>query len=135
MPTYSYSLQYAESDIDDIDERGVGSATEILGAFDRFDWAAQVASANQLQKCSPTFYVKERETEREFWVSGYGEPEAPTFVNAYTYQGEIRRFFGLSRAKHPVVAPTRELSLEEARRCVRLFVDGDHESLLRVLAP
>ena len=132
--TYAFSLQYAEFDPDQVDERGSASATQILAAFDAFDWPGQVEAANRLQKCSPTFSVRDLDSTRLLWVSGTGEPEQISFVNAYTYEGEVRRFLGLSRGAGPVAAPTHELSVEEARRAVELFVRGEHEALLQHLA-
>ena len=51
---YSYSLQYAESDFDEVDEKGVAAPAAILAAFDEFNWRAQARAANALQKCAPT---------------------------------------------------------------------------------
>jgi hypothetical protein len=115
MARCSYSLQYAESDFDEVDEKGVAAPADILAAFDAFDWLAQVREAEQLQKCSPTFSVRETDGKRFFWVSAYGAPDLK-FVNE----------FSDSRA-------TRELSLTEARRAVQLFIEGDHSGLLALL--
>jgi hypothetical protein len=134
MLTFSYNLQYAEFDDDQVDDKGVAPARDILVAFDAFDWRSQVETASRLQKCSPTFSVVDIDSDRLFWVSGCGDANGLTFVNAYTYQGERRRFFGLSRSRGPVSPETRELSLEEARRGIELFLKGDHEGLLRLLA-
>ena len=112
---YSYSLQYAESDFDQVDDKGIAAPTDILAAFDAFNWPAQVREANQLQKCSPTFSVREVNGKRLFWVSAYGEPDL-MFVNQYSE----------SRS-------SRELSITEARRAVQLFVQGDHAGLVRLL--
>ena len=130
VPTYSYDLQYTDAQIED---RGVASSRDILAAFDAFDWAGQVEVADRLQRCSPTFSVRDRDADRQFWVSGAGEPGKISFVNEYTYQGEVRRLFGLSRGKGSVSAPTRALSPHDARRAVELFVRGDHDALLRHL--
>ena len=115
MAQCSYSLQYAESDFDEVDDKGIAAPTEILPAFDTFDWPAQARAAEQIQKCSPTFAVREVDSERFFWVSAYGLPELK-FVNEYSD----------SRS-------TRELSMMEARRAIQLFVDGDHNGLLTLL--
>ena len=131
---YAFSLQYAEFDPDQVDERGSASATQILAAFDAFDWPGQVEAANRLQKCSPTFSVPETHRRRVVSRSRTGEPEQISFVNAYTYEGEVRRFLGLFRGAGPVAALTHELSLKEARRAVELFVRGEHEALLQHLA-
>ena len=134
MPACEFSLQYAEFDHDQVDERGAATANEILSAFDAFDWRQQVETANRLQKCSPTFSVRDRDSDRLLWVSGTGDSQGIMFINAYSYQGEVQRFLGLSRGRGPVVAPTHELSLQEARRAVELFVRGEHEALLKHLA-
>ncbi|MBM4384379.1 MAG: hypothetical protein FJ091_13565 [Deltaproteobacteria bacterium] len=134
MPTYSYNLQFAEFDPRQVDDRGVASAREILEAFDAFDWAGQIVAANRLQKVSPTFSVLDIEEDRLFWVSGCGEPDDMFFVNDYSYRGEVRRLFGLLSSRGRISAPTRELSLAEARRAVEIFATGGHESLLRLLS-
>ena len=112
---YSYSLQYAESDIDEVDDKGIAAPTDILAAFDAFDWRAQVRAADQLQKCSPTFSVHEADGKRLFWVSAYGEPDLK-FVNEHSEGGS-----------------SSELSIAEARQAVQLFVEGDHDALLKLL--
>jgi hypothetical protein len=134
VPRCSYNLQYAESDVDEVDEKGVASAQAILAAFDNFNWGGQVEAANHLKKCSPTFSIRDLDTDRLFWVSGCGSADDLCFMNEYTYQGEVRRLFGLSRVRGPVAAPTRELRLAEARRGVVLFLEGRHEELLELLA-
>jgi hypothetical protein len=115
MPRYAYSLQYAESDFDQVDDKGIAVPADILTAFDAFDWQAQVRAADQLQKCSPTFSVREADGKRLFWVSAYGAPDLK-FVNEYTDSGS-----------------TRELSITEARRAVQLFVEGNHDALRDLL--
>ena len=115
MARYSYSLQYAESEIDQVDDKGVAAPNDILAAFDAFDWRAQVRAADKLQKCSPTFSVREADGERLFWVSAYGEPDLK-FVNDYS-EG----------------SSGRELSITEARLAVQLFVEGDHDGLRKLL--
>ena len=115
MTRYSYSLQYAESDFDEVDEKGIAPASEILAAFDAFDWRAQARAAETLQKCAPTFSVRDIDGGRFFWVSAYGEAELK-FVNDYSE----------SRS-------TRELAMGEARRAVELFVHGDHDGLVQLL--
>jgi hypothetical protein len=117
MKRHSYSLQYAESDFDEVDDKGIASPADILAAFDAFDWPGQARAAEQLQKCSPTLAVREVEGERFFWVSPYGPPELK-FVNDYSD-----------------TCSTRELSITEARRAVQLFVEGDHDGLLALLRP
>jgi hypothetical protein len=134
MPACEVSLQYAEFDHDQVDERGAATSNEILSAFDAFDWRQQVETANRLQKCSPTFSVRDIDSDRLLWVSGTGDPQGISFINAYTYQGEVRRFLGLFRSRGSVAAPTHELTLQEARRAVELFVRGEHEALLKHLA-
>ena len=115
MARYSYSLQYAESDIDQVDDKGIATPTDILAAFDAFDWRAQVRAANHLQKCSPTFSVLEADGGRLFWVSAYGEPDLK-FVNEYSESSS-----------------SRELSIAEARRAIQLFVESEHDALLKLL--
>jgi hypothetical protein len=115
MAQYSYSLQYAESDVDQVDDKGIAAPADILAAFDAFEWPAQVRAASRLQKCSPTFSVLEADGKRVFWVSAYGEPDLK-FVNDYSEASSIR-----------------ELSLTEARRAVQLFVEGDHDALIDLL--
>jgi hypothetical protein len=134
MATYSYSVQTAEFDPSRVDERGTANAREILAGFDAFDWPGQVDAANRLQKCSPTFSVKDVDEDRLLWVSGIGDSSGVSFINGYTYIGEIRRMFGLVRSRGPVGAPTRELSLAEARQAVELFTRAEHERLLALLA-
>jgi len=115
MARHSYSLQYAESDFDEVDDKGIAAPTDILAAFDAFDWPVQARAAEQLQKCAPTFSVREADGKRFLWVSAYGPPDLK-FVNEYSD----------SRS-------TRELSLREARRAIELFVEGDHGGLLTLL--
>ena len=134
MATYSYSVQTAESDPSQVDERGSASAREILAAFDDFDWPGQVDAANRLQKCSPTFSVKDVDESRLFWVSGIGDSRAISFINGYTYVADVRRLFGLVRSRRLVGAPTPELSLGEARQAVELFTHAEHERLPALLA-
>ena len=134
MATYSYSVQYAEFDPSQVDERGSADAREILAGFDAFDWPGQVDAANRLRKCSPTFSVKNVDEDRLLWVSGIGDSRGVSFINGYTYIGDIRRFFGLARSRGPVEAPTRQLSLAEAREAVAFFPQGEHERLLALLA-
>jgi hypothetical protein len=134
LPTCSYNLQFAEFDLDQVEGRGVASSADILAGFDTFAWAEQVDAANRLEKCSPTFSVFDVESDRLLWVSAVGEPDGFTFVNAYTFQGEVRGFLGLSRRRGPISAQTHELSLAEARRAIELFILGEHEALLQHLA-
>lgn len=115
MTRYSYSLQYAESEVDQVDDKGIATAPDIMAAFDAFDWEGQVRAADQLQKCSPTFSVKEADGKRLFWVSGYGGSDLK-FANDYSE-----------------TSSTRDLSLSEARQAVQLFVEGDHDALLKLL--
>ena len=117
MARYSYNLQYAESDFDEVDDKGIAAPADILAAFDAFDWAAQARAAETIQKCAPTFSVLEVDAKRFLWVSAYGPPELK-FANEYSD----------SRS-------TRELSLAEARRAVQLFVEGDHNGLIALLKP
>jgi hypothetical protein len=113
MATYSYSLQYAESDFDEVDEKGIAAPADILTAFDAFDWPGQVRAASRLQKCAPTFSVHEAEGKRFFWVSAYGGETELKFVNDYSEANS-----------------TRELNIKEARQAVQLFVEGNHRGLL-----
>ena len=115
MARYSYSLQYAESDIDQIDDKGIAPPSDILAAFDAFDWRTQVRTAGRLQKCSPTFSVSEADGKRLLWVSAYGEPDLK-FVNDYS-EG----------------SSGRELSITDARRAIELFVEGNHDALRKML--
>jgi hypothetical protein len=115
MARYSYSLQYAESDFDQVDDKGIAAPADILAAFDAFDWMGQVRTAEQLQKSAPTLSVREADGKRLFWVSAYDE-SGLKFVNDYSGAGS-----------------TRELSITEARRAVQLFVEGHHDALLELL--
>ena|ERR1700741_4833210 len=115
MAQCSYSVQYAEYDFDQVDEKGTAFLSDIMAAFDAFDWNAQVRAAKQLQKCSPTFSVRDAAGKRVFWVSAYAEPELK-FVNDYSEGGA-----------------GRELSVAEARQAIQLFVEGKHDALLKLL--
>ncbi|HEU4431141.1 MAG TPA: hypothetical protein VFT98_20455 [Myxococcota bacterium] len=129
-PTCSYDLQFAHFDHDQIEDRGVASAAEILEAFDAFDWPGQADAANRLQKVAPTFAVRDLDRDRLFWVSCCGDGGNFFFVNDYSYRGEVRR---LLRGQGWISAPTHELSLSEARRGIQLFVTGEHDALLTLL--
>ena len=96
MPRYSYDLQYADSEGENVIEKGVAPPADILAAFDAFDWAGQVGLANRLQKCAPTFTIHDLDAGRLLWVSAGGEPQAFTFVNEYSYPGEVRSAFQCS---------------------------------------
>src|SRR5262245_24330377 len=133
MPRFSYKLQYAEFEPDQVDDKGIAPASDILLAFDAFDWPSQVQNANRLQRRSPTFSVVDIDSDRHFWVSGCGDGSDPTFVSAYRYQSERRRFLGLSRSKGPITTDTRKLSLAEARRGIEFFLKVDHQGLLEHL--
>lgn len=115
MPGYSYTLQYAQHDVDQVDDKGAASPADILAAFDAFDWPGQARAAAELQKCSPTFSVLEEGGKRFFWVS-VCDDAGLKFVNDYS---------GGSSG--------RELSLAEARRGVELFLQGDNRGLLALL--
>ncbi len=132
MPTYSYTLELASGRLDD---KGVASAGDILAAFDAFDWPGQISEANRLKRCSPTLSIADADIGRHFWVSGCGTPDAFSFVNEYTFPGEVRRLFGLIRRSGTVAAPTHDLSPADARRAIELFLDASHEALLHLLAP
>lgn len=134
VPTCSYNLQFAEFEHDQVDDLGIATSHDIVAAFDAFDWPQQVEAANEFQKCSPTFSVHDEDTDRLFWVSGVGEASRFSFLNDYTYGREIR-LLGFLRHKGRISAPTHDLSLEEARRAIELFVDGEHDELLQHLAP
>jgi len=134
MPKLSYSLQLAEHDHDQVDERGEASPEAILAAFDAFDWTGQVQRANEIEKCSPTFSVRDTERDALFWVSGYGEPSAPTFVTDLSYRGTKKRLFGLLSSEGIISPRTRTLSLAEARQGVALFVAGQINEVARLVA-
>ncbi|HEX5067537.1 MAG TPA: hypothetical protein VFY49_15570 [Myxococcota bacterium] len=135
MPSYTYSLQYGDSEISTVDERGNATAREILAAFDAFDWPGQIAKANSTQKCSPTFTVDEVGTGRTFWVSGYGTPETFQFVSFYAYPVRKKAWFGLVE-RDGFAGPNarQDLSPSEAREAVRLFLDGRHDELIRLVS-
>lgn len=122
MPDCSYDIQYADERVED---RGRATSREILEAFDAFDWSSQVAEANRIQKCSPTFSVRDAESNRLLWVSACETPAGMRFVSSYTYEGE-KSLFGLFERTAQISPKTRELTLDEARRAQELFVAGDH---------
>lgn len=137
MTTYSYSLQYAHFDFDEEDDQGASSSGDILSAYDGFDWPTQVMEAEKaenLQKCAPTFTVKDLDRDRLFWVSAYGIPDEYQFVCYYSYFGEKSILFGLFKKKGQIAPNTRELSPEEARRAVRFFVTDDDSALLNLVS-
>lgn len=131
MSRFSYTLQYAESEPDAVDDRGLASEEAILQAFDAFDWRTQVKTADRIQTCSPTFSVHDHATERRLWVSGisntawslpfFKKPPDLLFVHEYRHADQA-------------VARPRELELSEARQAIALFVASDHAGLLELLA-
>jgi len=129
MTRYSYNLQLADFDHKQVDDRGVTAPRDIVSAFDAFDWPGQIEEANRLQNISPTFSVLDNESDRLLWLSGVGEPSEYYFIIGYSYQGEISSMFGFKRTRGTINAPTKDLSLDDARRAVELFVDGDHDRL------
>jgi hypothetical protein len=38
-------LQYGDSEVDEVDDRGLSTPSEILNAFDAFDWSGEVGRA------------------------------------------------------------------------------------------
>ena len=134
VPTCSYNLQLAHHAHQESDEKGIAPASEILAAFDAFDWPGQVAEANRIQEISPTFSVRDVDHDRLFWVSGCGSPEEFEFVCDYTYIGTKSKLFGLLKSQGPVGPTTRDLTFEEARRGIEFFVDGRHDDLLRLVS-
>ena len=135
MPSYTYSLQYGDSEISTVDERGSATSREILAAFDAFDWPGEIAKANATEKCSPTFTIDEVETGRTFWVSGCGTPESFQFVSFYSYPVRKKAWFGLvERDGFAGPDARQDLSHAEAREAVHLFLDCRHDELMRLVS-
>ena len=133
MPNYTYRLEHADSK--QAEKRGASTASEILSAFDAFDWTGEVAKANDIQERSPTFGVEDAESGREFWVSAYGDPSEFQLVSHYAFPVRKKAWFGLVE-RDAFSGPNcrQDLSLSEARQALSLFLDSNHEGLVRLVS-
>lgn len=124
---YSVSCQYAHHQHEESTDLGVMNAVDALRTFDDFKWSEQLEEANHLQKCSPTVSIKAG--ERLIWVSVYGAPAAPTFVSECSFPGVKKKLFGLMQVRGTVNLHADELTFEQSRTAVELFLNGDEDAL------
>ncbi len=135
MANYRYSVQYGTSEIDEVEDRGVASSSEIEAAFHAFDWPGEVKNANRIERCSPTFSVQDVDSGRELWVSAHGDPTSFIFVSHYSYIKRVKKWFGLSEGDaHRSPNCRQDLSLGEASEAVRFFLAERHEELLALVS-
>ncbi len=135
MSKFQLSIQYAIFDHDTVDDRGLVDREDVLSVLSSFDWAGEIASANQLQKCSPTISVSTESGVESIWISGYGDPESPKFVSdcgASPVEKPI--LFGLFRRKIPRAANSAQLSLEQANSAVRALLNGRYDEMLSIVS-
>ena len=131
---FTHNVQLAEFNFDQVKDLGPGSAAEILSAFDAFPWSEQVAQANQLERCSPTFSVLRTDIDALVWVSAFGEPEKFQFLGEYRHNlGPKKRLFGLL-ARDEVIHThfPQDMDLRHARQVLQLFLAGDDAALLEL---
>ena len=130
MANYTYNLWLGETD-----DRGAATPSEIVAAFNAFDWAGEVARANEHEEYSPTFTVEDADTGRQLWVSGYNEPSDIVFVSSYAYRVRKKVWFGLfERNGFEGPESRQDLSLKEAAYAIELFVNERHEELVSLVA-
>lgn len=125
MNTFKLYLQYAHHQHHEFDER-MAFGTEVLKAFDEFDWVGEVTRAESLQRVSPTISVET--ADKLIWVSAAGTD----YISEYSYSGVINRFFGLWKTAGRVTIDTQTFSREQAREALEYFVEGRHDELLHL---
>ena len=89
------SFQYAHNSHEEFETRRDVNSEEVLIAFDKFDWEAQVAEADKTQKCSPTISVVISQ-DILVWVSAYNKSGNILFVSESRFPGEVNSWFGFS---------------------------------------
>lgn len=129
MPRYEYDLQDSEGTTK---AGGAAPSAEILAAFDRYDWSSEITRANEVQHYSPTLLIRDPDTGREIWVSACGDAQVFQFISYYAYPVRKKAWFGLVE-RDGFAAPQcrQDLSLAEAREALRLFLEADHDALVR----
>ena len=109
------------------------SASDIRQAFQQVDWPAEVATANQLERCSPTFSIEAPASGALLWISAFGDPDDPSFLCNLSAPMVQKRLFGLwSRETRDEVeaSPLRRVDAEQA---VVRFLQHDREGLRALL--
>lgn len=127
---FKVSAQYAHHEHGESNDLGVKSPADVLKCFDEFDWEHEVSEASRLGGVSPTLSVEDATNRRLIWVSGYGDPKAPTFVSECSFPGMKKRLFGLlGEGLGLVELHTEEFNVQQARRAIELFVSDDDAGL------
>lgn len=128
------NFQFAHHSHDESESKKDVTARQALDAFDQFDWVGEIAKAEEIQKCSPTVAVLVNGKDEMVWVSGYGDLSAPMFASECCFQGEVRKWFGLSKGQGTVSLATQAFTKEQARKAIELLIAKDYQALRELYA-
>lgn len=128
------NFQYAHHAHSESEDRAVTSQSEVLAAFDEFDWSGEVTKADTLQKCAPTLSVIFKNNEEFIWVSAYGDSTSPAFMSECHFPGEVSTWFGLSKKQGTVNLSADAFSLQHARKAIEAFLSKNHNILRELYA-
>lgn len=123
------NFQYAHHSHDESETKPNVTMSQILNAFDQFDWEGEIMRANELQKCSPTLTVLINGQSEMIWVSGLGETGSIEFVSECYFPGEVSKWFGLSKCQGIVNLHTQSFSKLQAREAIELMVAKHYDEL------
>ncbi|MEM7359890.1 MAG: hypothetical protein AAF431_12390 [Pseudomonadota bacterium] len=123
------NFQFAHHEFDESESRPLARIDEALIAFDDFDWADQIKQANELKKCSPTLSLILERNKHMIWVSGFGNNAESGFVSECCFPGEVPRFLGFGRKQGTVSLYSQNLSHQQARKALELFINRAYEEL------
>ncbi len=126
------NFQYAYNSHDEFETKMNISPEEAVKAFDDFDWLGEAEKANELQRCSPTLSIVIDVSNELAWVSAFGDKSGVQFVSESRFPGEVKKWFGLSKAQRMVSLNASSLSQSNARKVIEFFATKQYESLREI---
>ena len=128
-PMYKVMMQYAHHSHNECEFIKEAQGDDCLHCFDNIDWAEQALKACEERKVTPTLAFESDENDDLIWFSVVGDDKTIKFVSECSLEGQIPKVFGLIKQHGKVSLDSPELSSDDVREALRLFMKKDVRGL------
>jgi hypothetical protein len=130
--SFTYNIQFAGYDFDQIDKKGTIDYEDFLEEFRRFPWIQQLNHRNSISEgASATLTVINVDAGVDYWVSIAGDQNEHGFLIGVVYPKEVERFWGLLKPKRVrlVEVYVAETNMD-VEKTARHFFHGELKALM-----